>query len=282
MSKSTINMITPEGDVKQYTLFSARLPAFLQAFPKEKGYQVKIESTDPMSHKPGLMKLYEAAIAAGKNPTELGLPVFAAANTMVFTASLLDPEGRVLESASALRVITAYKDWEKGETAARQRLAAALGFGGDCFDADEKSDMKDQGLTTSSDAQQAQCAVASTSSGTQEAAPKTEKQETTDVKAAAPTESKTEPDTAPSADSKSNIATASTDTTPATATANADAMPAPATGTGSSNGASPAEEIPPRIIRQIQHQARLKGVVDIPPYSTVKEAKQVLKDLMTR
>ncbi len=282
MSKSTIEMFTPEGDVKQYTLFSARLPAFLQAFPKEKGYQVRIESTDPMSHKPGLLKLYEAAITAGINPTEIGLPVIAPGNTVIFTASLLDPEGRVLESASALRVITVYKDWEKGETAARQRLAAALGFGGDCFDSDEKSDMKDQGLTTSSEAQQAQSAAASTSPDTQKAAPKTEKQKATDVKAVAPTASKTEPDTVPSDDSKSNIATASTDTAPATATADTDATPAPATGTGSSNEASPAEEIPPRIIRQIQHQARLKGVVDIPPYSTVKEAKQVLKDLMTR
>lgn len=274
MSKGKVELFTPEGSVKDYKLFSARLPEFLRAFPKEEGYRVKVDTTDPMSHKPGLLKLYEIAIAAGKNPVEVGLPVIAQANTVVFTASLLDKEGNVLESASALKVILEYKDWEKGETAARQRLISALGFGGECFDADELSDMDDQGLRTSNDAQQKQSNATSAPSAKQEPEPKSDQSQGTEVKASSPAESNDEQNTSQVVDvskDDSHVPVAKADDKPAVA---ADGDP--------SKEDAPTEVIPPRIIRQIEHQAKLKGVVEIPPYRTVKEAKTVLKDLMTR
>jgi hypothetical protein len=267
MSNGVIELFTPEGDVKDYKLFSARLPQFLAAYPKDQGYRVKVETTDPMAHKPGLLKLYEAAITAGKNPTDVGLPVIAQGNTVVFTASLLDKDGNVLETASALRVILQYKDWEKGETAARQRLAAALGFGGECFDADEKSDIEDQGMSTGTAAPHPQSSEAKQPAAKQESTPKAGKPEAEEAKAPAPAESKDEQNTAPAVESSES-----------------DQPPAPtdaASGDSSQEGGQ-TEEIPARIVRQIQHQAKLKGVVDIPPYNTVKEAKLVLKDLMTR
>lgn len=274
MSKGKIELFTPEGNVKDYKLFSARLPDFLSAYPKDQGYRVKVETTDPMSHKPGMLKLYEIAIAAGKSPLEVGLPPIAQANTVVFTASLLDKEGNVLESASALKVILEYKDWEKGETAARQRLIAALGFGGECFDADELSDMKDQGLQTSNDAQQQQSTATSDPAAKQEPESKPDQGQANEVKASATAESKVEQEATAVIDgSKTDVASSAAKT---------DGSTASVSNGSSSQENAPTEVIPARIIRQIEHQAKLKGVVEIPPYRTVKEAKTVLKDLMTR
>ena len=50
-------------------------------------------------------------------------------------------------TATAAKLIQVYKDLEVLETAARQRLLAALGFGGEGLDADENLDQRDQGLT---------------------------------------------------------------------------------------------------------------------------------------
>jgi len=51
-----------------------------------------------------------------------------------------------LATATAAKVIQSYKDLEVLETAARQRLLAALGFGGEALDADESQDQTDQGF----------------------------------------------------------------------------------------------------------------------------------------
>jgi hypothetical protein len=141
----SITLFTPEGDSIRYRRLSARLPEFLEAYPPRDGYRVEVRYLDPVEVKPGLKRLYEAALTAGKTPAEAGLPALAA-TTVIFRAELIDAEGRMLATASALRPIQSYKDWEKGETAARQRLLAALGFGGEVFDEDEAGDQEDQGL----------------------------------------------------------------------------------------------------------------------------------------
>lgn len=261
MSKKVIELFTPEGDVKEYKPFSARLPEFLKTYPKSEGYQVSVETTDTLSSKPSMFKLYEAAIAAGKNPTELGLPPLPAGDVVVFKASLLNKDGVVLESATALRVIREYKDWEKGETAARQRLIAALGFGGDCFDDDEISDIQDQGLSTGQ-SRPAQQAPSNSESEPAKAPAKAA------AKPAAAQQVQQEPSARPNDESKTAAAVTRSDVDQAKPTQKA---------TSKDEGNS--EEIPARIIRQIQHQANLKSK-EIPAYSTVKEAKQVLKDLM--
>lgn len=145
MSK-IVEWFTAEGAVVQYRPLSARLPAFLAVYGPERGYAVDTAMQDSLSLKPGLMKLYETVLQAGCKPEAVGLPPLSVAGqTLVCRATLRDPAGRVLATATAAKVIQSYKDLEVLETAARQRLLAALGFGGDIFDRDEDQDRADQG-----------------------------------------------------------------------------------------------------------------------------------------
>ena len=146
MSK-IVEWFSSEGEVVRYRPLSARLPAFLAVYGPERGFSVDTELQDPLSLKPGLLKLYEIALQAGRKPEEVGLPpLSAAAQTLVCRATLRDPAGRVLATATAAKVIQSHKDLEVLETAARQRLLAALGFGGEALDADESQDQTDQGF----------------------------------------------------------------------------------------------------------------------------------------
>ena len=145
MSK-IVEWFSSEGEVVRYRPLSARLPAFLAVYGPERGFSVDTEIQDPLSLKPGLLKLYEIALQAGRKPEEVGLPPLSAADqTLVCRATLRDPAGRVLATATAAKVIQSHKDLEVLETAARQRLLAALGFGGEALDADESQDQTDQG-----------------------------------------------------------------------------------------------------------------------------------------
>ena len=146
MSK-IVEWFSSEGEVVRYRPLSVRLPAFLAVYGPERGFSVDTELQDPLSLKPGLLKLYEIALQAGRKPEEVGLPPLNAADqTLVCWATLRDPAGRVLATATAAKVIQSYKDLEVLETAARQRLLAALGFGGEALDADESQDQTDQGF----------------------------------------------------------------------------------------------------------------------------------------
>ena len=145
MSK-IVEWFSSEGEMVRYRPLSARLPEFLAVYGPERGFSVDTEIQDPLSLKPGLLKLYEIALQAGRKPEEVGLPPLNAADqTLVCWATLRDPAGRVLATATAAKVIQSYKDLEVLETAARQRLLAALGFGGEALDADESQDQTDQG-----------------------------------------------------------------------------------------------------------------------------------------
>lgn len=141
-----VRIFTQDGEVVEYRLLSARIPEFRERYPVELGYRVEVDAVDAVSAKAGLLRLYEKSVEAGRKPEDVGLPPISAPETMLFRAVLRDADGKVLETASALKPIQSYKDWESGETAARQRLLAALGFGGDVFDRDEQSDIRDQGI----------------------------------------------------------------------------------------------------------------------------------------
>jgi len=268
------------GEIKHYKLMSARIPDFLSAYPKEKGYQVKVSTTDMLHSKPGLIRLYEAAMAANMAPNQAGLPPLPDANIVIFTASLIDKEGRVLESASATRQLTGYpKEWEKGETAARQRLLAALGFGGDCFDEDEQQDI---------DAMNAKNQAASTSkseSSSQSSAPQKEASPSQGESADQSGESQV----AEQDDSSTDAAkeSQSSDDSSGASDLAVESAPkpvakAPAKKPRKSTKQQDDDEdgvIPAHIIRQIEHQAKLKGV-EMPTFKNVKEAKSELKRLM--
>lgn len=140
----TVAIFTEDGEVQTYLPLSQRIPMFRKAYPAEQGYRVEIETMGALDVTPGLARLYSKAIENGHNPTEVGLPSLPTGE-VIFRASLISPEGVVLESGSARREVVMLKDWEKGETAARQRLLAALGFAGEVFDDDENGDIADQG-----------------------------------------------------------------------------------------------------------------------------------------
>jgi hypothetical protein len=134
-----------DGTVHEYVPFSERLPDFLEEYPIEQGYRVVIDHDDRLSTMPGLLDLYRDALSNGRQPNEVGLPDLLRFPQVVFTAKLIH-QGQVVRTASAKREIVYYKDWEVGETAAYQRLLAALGFGSSDFDRDEEQDQHDQGL----------------------------------------------------------------------------------------------------------------------------------------
>lgn len=136
-----------ESDVL-YTRYAARLPAFLTAYNPKDGYRVEISRTDLLSLQTGRLSLLREAIIAGKKPSDVGLPgIESDVNTLVCTARLLDPQGQIVRSGSAAMQVLAHKDFEKLETAANQRLLAALGLGGEVFNEDEDADFAAQGLT---------------------------------------------------------------------------------------------------------------------------------------
>lgn len=265
------------GDVKPYKLMSARLPDFLKEYPKSEGYQVKFTTTDMLHSKPGLIRLYEAAMAANMAPNQAGLPPLPDANIVIFTASLVDKDGKVLESASATRHLTGYpKEWEKGETAARQRLLAALGFGGDCFDDDEKADIAQLDTRPKSQPRKEE-------GKSQEAVQESgQKDESTSSSESDTEQSQSSQDTSKASDTDA-ASQPSTDTPAKAGPVKPAEKPAASKPAASKRKKSDDSDedgvIPAHILRQIEHQAKLKNV-DAPAPRNVKEAKEKLKELM--
>ena len=248
-----IDIFNSDGTVSPYRLLSDRLPDFLGRYGPEQGYAIVIEAQDPLSLRPGLLRLYEAAIAAGHSPESVGLPP-PKDISMVFQAKLLDRNGRMVCNASALKPIREYKEWECAETAARQRLLAALGFGGDVLDADESQDMGDQGLKTGPTVTDSAANAVTTAPP----APAV----TTASKPAAPAAKVTTPPASPPAP-------------PVASPAAVTAAPVPAsTATTVATGKS----IPASVLRPLEHQARLKGV-PTPTVNSLEEAKAALQRL---
>ena len=123
----------------------AYLPEFLNRYRPAEGLSVHTEIRDALSLKPGLMKLYEIALHGGHPPESMGLPALRDPEFfLVGHATLRDPQGRILATATA--VAPAGQTLEDLETAARQRLLAALGFGGEIVEADEACDQSDQDI----------------------------------------------------------------------------------------------------------------------------------------
>lgn len=125
--------LTIEG--RAYDTFSERYPAFLEKFPITE-YPLIVQPVPLAEVAPSLHLAYEQALKTGERP-----PPYVA-----FRAQLFNLEGKLLASATSLTEIASFKDWEKGETAARQRLIQACGFGSGMFDRDETQALKDRGI----------------------------------------------------------------------------------------------------------------------------------------
>jgi hypothetical protein len=141
MSKSAIDIFDSNGEASMYIKVSARLPKFLETFSPEKGYCLVSEVTDLLDIQKGKLDLLKAQSHHKETVSDESKNV-----TLISPRKLISPQGNVLATASALKEITAYKDYETGETAALQRLLALLGYGGECFDEDEIHDIQDQAL----------------------------------------------------------------------------------------------------------------------------------------
>lgn len=246
----TLEIFDPrDGRVIPWRPLSARIGDFLAVYPPAAGWQVLIEAQDALSLQPGRQALYQAAIIGGRNPAEVGLPALPTAAPVVFRASLINAEGKAVATASALKDIATYKDWEIGESAARQRLLAALGFGGESsLDADETGDISAQGLSVIVPA-----SPAPTVSVAKPAVP-------APAPATAPVPAAPAVDPAP--------------VPPAPAT-----VPPPAAQPASPTALSATVPgVPDAVFRQLANQARLKGV-PMPEVTSLAEAKAELQRL---
>jgi len=145
MSKSAL-LITDQttGEQNTYIPFAERYQEFLNRYSPDDDYRVKIDTSDYLQQNPGLKCLYEKAIEAGRNPSEVGLPPIMAIT--IFRASLYKDDS-LIQTATAAKQLVSYKDWEVGETAARQRLIAAMGFASDFYLDDEIADLVAQGIS---------------------------------------------------------------------------------------------------------------------------------------
>lgn len=272
MTSQVIYIPSENGERKPYKLFSARLPEFLEKYPIENGYRVIVTNTDYIQVQATLVELYKMAIQSGQNPLELGLPALPDSNSYLFTARLFGPEDVLLGSASAVKVIFNAKDWEIGETAARQRLVASLGFGGDCFDNDEIGDLASRNIIVTHPSEE--------DSATDQATEQKQIDSPSDGKDAIVEKEVAKPEQAEPIVSElvSTRPPAKKDTAdkPASSTAPRVAqkeVPKENTSTATT------EVIPTRILRKLEHQANLRGV-EIPKVNTIIEAKAALKQLM--
>lgn len=120
---------------REYDRFSERHPKFLEKFPI--GEFSLITSPIPLKEVAPQLAAFsqEMAEAGNKQPPYVA-----------FKAELRDKNDRLLASATALTEIVTMKDWEKGETAAMQRLIGFCGFGSGMFDLDEIKSLKDRGV----------------------------------------------------------------------------------------------------------------------------------------
>ena len=283
MSK-IVEFFTPEGEVTHYRPLSARLPAFLAVYGPERGFSVDTEIVDSLSLKPGLLKLYEIVLHAGRKPEDAGLPPLnGTGQTLVGRATLRDREGRVLATATAAKPIQSYKDLEVLETAARQRLLAALGFGGEVLDADETLDQTDQGLVP-----RPPVPVSSPDSVSVAPPVVAEVAEVAEVAGAAGVaEEKAIPASAPPAGSPGSPG--SPEPCPVTPVSHPDPEAAvDATLPATAHSDSPATPTSDRaaaalaaLIRQIDQQSRLRGI-EPPVVTTRDEARAALQRLLRR
>jgi len=260
----TVSIFTEEGDVQTYLPLSQRIPMFRRAYPADSGYRVEIQTMGALDVTPGMARLYEKAIENGHNPSEVGLPGLPTGE-VIFRASLISPDGIVLESGSARREVVMLKDWEKGETAARQRLLAALGFAGEVFDDDEDGDITDQGHRSapSAKAQKARPQPANNDAHVAAIKQKAVEKFSEEAKASEP-----EPAQESVSESQSSQPVAES--------------PKRATGESGEVIAVNGEKVPAYVIRQIDHHAKVTGRHDEIPeqYDSIEHAKSIMKGLM--
>lgn len=138
MNDRIYHLFSESGEATNYKKVSARLPEFLKQYGPEAGYSLIGEVTDLLGIQPGKLALLQETKQAHSDENVC----------LIFTRKLTK-DGNIVATASAMKTIREYKDYETGETAALQRLLALLGYGGECLDEDEENDFKAQNLKSS-------------------------------------------------------------------------------------------------------------------------------------
>lgn len=275
---NVVELPNRDGTVKSYKLFSARLPEFMEKYPASEGWRVERSSVSAASKVPELMQLHLAAVTAGKSPTDLQLPPIP--QGMIFRAALIAPNGEMVRDATSLcpvRDLTGidappggYKDWEAGETAAFQRLIAAMGFDGELLASEEMRFMPRQRADTSTLTIPASTA-SSSAAELPESLPKASVESTvvTEVAAAEPLAvvSKTKSTAKPA-----NVETVERGSSAGACPVGPIALP----------GARVPSELQQLkgMNRQVAMVAKQKGV-SVPEAKSFEEAKKMLADLMS-
>ena len=247
---------------------SALLPEFLRRYPPAEGFSVQTEILDSFSVQPGWMKLYEIALHGGHPPESLGLPPLRSRDyALIGRATLRDPKGRILATATAASVTP---DVESLETAARQRLLAALGWGGEICDEDEAPHPSDQDLTITSGVQAHLPTTETRAESRADTAPVPPVDEGVAVATSA----------LPPGEDSVTTGAASVDSAPATPVETPAAAPSHRVAADAAIPAEPPlDRALPLLQRQIASLARLRGVA-APEVHTRSEGQAALKTLM--
>lgn len=276
-----IEIFDNNGEPQEYIPVAERMPAFLAKYGPDKGYSLLTDVKGFLDIHLDLKPAHLAAIEAGHNPSDVGLPPIDS-TLFRFEARLVDAEGNVLAEASALRRINTNIDnaldaklWEAAETAATQRLLARTGFGSDTLLTDELTDMTQHGLSFAPKGEgESAPTTGNATSDTDAQAPaepeKTQRKPRTRSKQAEGPSKSVEPEEAAAPAQVAESEHAATETKPAQpAKQEAAAKP--------SNGAAPSE-VSEALLRQIRHLASVRGIE--PPVVTTKaQAKEALKSL---
>ena len=228
---AVITLIDSQGQEQPYIPFGERLPLFLKDYSPQEGWAVTHNVRQAYPDRDPIL--------------------------WVFQATLENPEGRVVATASALRRVSEYKDFEIGETAAYQRLITYLGYPGDpdvwgFEEADTPQAVTPEGQATAAESTPVE-AVAVVPA---QEAPKPEEPGVLDFPS--PPE-----ETAAASD-------AATAASPGTAIESP--PPAPTA------SAAPSD-VPRGFVRRIEVLAKKKGLKEVPAYGNFAEAKQVLAQL---
>lgn len=149
-----LSFTNDQGEKVDWKRLSARIPEFLEKYPLGQ-YSLHTDVTDILALQPGLKELYLRCIETNIAPESMGLPSISEYLGVIVTRKLVK-DGEVVAESSAQSPLTQYKDYERVETAALQRLLALLGFpgrmdGGGSFDDDEMNDLCQQGLAVQPD-----------------------------------------------------------------------------------------------------------------------------------
>lgn len=124
-----------------------RVPEFLAAYPPDRyGCEVESEPFSPV----GVELIGQLATTSPDDAKQLLLELAGRPRIKV-TVTLRDhaQDGRIVVQRSAVAPIEGYKDYETAETAAFQRVMAALGHDGQSMYEDERRDWNRQGVTVS-------------------------------------------------------------------------------------------------------------------------------------